>query len=250
MADQLALITGAASGIGRAAAEALVEGGWQVALADRDPAVEQIAAKLGGVGTVVDVRDTEAVDAWVNSQPEATALVNSAGICAGEYLIDSSDDDWTTVMDINLMGSVRSLRAFARNRVAAGGGGSAILIASNNAFWPCRSISQYCASKAAVLMLGKTAASELGEHNIRVNVVAPGETDTPMTHEALEDADEMREIVRRTPLGRIGYASDIGAAVRMLLSADAAWITGQLISVDGGISLRGESDLNPVHQEG
>jgi 3-oxoacyl-[acyl-carrier protein] reductase len=250
MADQLALVTGAASGIGRAAAEALVAGGWKVALADRDPGIEQVAAELGGVGTVVDVRDTAAVDAWVNSQSHAVALINSAGICAGEYLIDSSDEDWETVMDINLMGSVRVLRAFARNRVAAGGGGSAILIASNNAFWPCRSISQYCASKAAVSMLGKTAASELGEHNIRVNIVAPGETDTPMTHEALEDADEMREIVRRTPLGRIGYASDIGAAVRMLLSADAFWITGQLISVDGGISLRGESDLNPVHQEG
>jgi 3-oxoacyl-[acyl-carrier protein] reductase len=250
MADQLVLVTGAASGIGLAAAKALVEGGWSVALADRDAAVQRIASEMGGVGTVVDVRDTSAVDAWVNSHPQATALVNSAGICAGEYLVDSTDEDWETVMDINLMGSVRVLRAFARNRVAAGGGGSAILIASNNAFWPCRSISQYCASKAAVTMLGKTAASELGEHDIRVNIVAPGETDTPMTHEALEDEDEMREIVRRTPLGRIGYPSDIGAAVRMLLSNDAAWITGQLISVDGGISLRGESDLNPVHQEG
>ncbi|SEP61099.1 2,3-dihydro-2,3-dihydroxybenzoate dehydrogenase [Mycobacterium sp. 88mf] len=250
MTGQLALITGAASGIGRAAAEALAQAGWRLALADRDAAVEQVAAQVGGVGTVVDVRDTAAVDAWVNAHPDAVALVNSAGICAGEYLVDSSDEDWNTVLDINLMGSVRALRAFARNRIAAGGGGSAILIASNNAFWPCRSISQYCASKAAVTMLGKTAASELGEHDIRVNIVAPGETDTPMTHEALQDADEMREIVRRTPLGRIGHASDIGSAVRMLLSTDAAWITGQLISVDGGISLRGESDLNPVHQEG
>ncbi|MEE6166623.1 MULTISPECIES: SDR family NAD(P)-dependent oxidoreductase [unclassified Mycolicibacterium] len=250
MADRLALVTGAASGIGRASAQALVEAGWQVALADRDPAVEHVASEMGAVGTILDVRDTASVDAWANSHQDAVALVNSAGICAGEYLIDSTDEDWNTVMDINLMGSVRVLRAFARNRVAAGGGGAAILIASNNAFWPCRSISQYCASKAAVTMLGKTAASELGEHQIRVNVLAPGETDTPMTHEALEDEDEIREIVRRTPLGRIGYPSDIGAAVRMLLSPDASWITGQLISVDGGISLRGESDLNPVHQEG
>ncbi len=75
---------------------------------------------MGGVGTVVDVRDTAAVDAWVNAHPDAVALVNSAGICAGEYLVDSSDEDWNTVLDINLMGSVRALRAFARNRIAAG----------------------------------------------------------------------------------------------------------------------------------
>ncbi|MDT0488676.1 SDR family oxidoreductase, partial [Streptomyces doebereineriae] len=143
MTGQLALITGAASGIGRAAAEALAQAGWRLALADRDVAVEQVAAQVGGVGTVVDVRDTAAVDAWVNSHPDAVALVYSAGICAGEYLVDSSDEDWNTVLDINLMGSVRALRAFARNMIAAGGGGSAILIASNNAFWPCRSISQY-----------------------------------------------------------------------------------------------------------
>ena len=91
MTGQLALITGAASGIGRAAAEALAQAGWRLALADRDATVEQVAAQVGGVGTVVDVRDTAAVDAWVNAHPDAVALVNSAGICAGEYLVDSSD---------------------------------------------------------------------------------------------------------------------------------------------------------------
>ncbi|MBN6054906.1 SDR family oxidoreductase, partial [Nonomuraea sp. RK-328] len=244
------LITGGASGIGRAAAELLAQHGWVVDLADRDPAVVELGKSLGGAGTQLDVTDTAAVDAWVNSRPDAAALVTSAGICAGEYLVDSTDEQWDSIMNINFMGTVRALRAFARNRVAQGGGGAAVLIASNNAFWPARSISQYCASKAAILMLGKVAASELGEHGIRVNILAPGETETPMTAEALKECPEdLAEIERRTPLGRVGQAVDVGAAVRLLLSEDASWITGQLISADGGISLRGESDMNPVHQE-
>lgn len=240
------LVTGAASGIGEAIARQLSAGGDSVVLADRDPRVMQVADELGGLGTELDVRDTAAVDAWVNSAPHAHALVTSAGVCSGSRLIDSSDEDWDTILDINLMGTMRCLRAFGRNRVAAGGGGAAVLIASNNAFWPARGLGQYCASKAGVLMLGRVAASELGEHGVRVNIVAPGETDTPMTHEVLQGGNEAEEIIRRTPLGRLGRPDDIGTAVRALLSEDSAWITGQLISVDGGISLRGESDITNV----
>ncbi|MDX3006561.1 SDR family NAD(P)-dependent oxidoreductase [Kribbella solani] len=251
MSTRLALITGGASGIGLACAEALVANGWNVSIADRDPRVGAVAAGLGGRGHVLDVRDTAAVEAWVNEHPDAFGLVTSAGICAGEYLVDSTDEMWNTIMDINLMGTVRALRAFARNRTAAGDGGVATLIASNNAFWPARSIAQYCASKAAIVMLGKVAASELGQTGVRVNIVAPGETETPMTAEALkEHPHDLAEIERRTPFGRVGQPGDIGNAVRALMSDDCSWITGQLVSVDGGISLRGESDLNPVHQEG
>ncbi|MFD1250305.1 SDR family NAD(P)-dependent oxidoreductase [Nocardioides ginsengisoli] len=249
MVHGVALVTGAASGIGEGIAASLVRDGWTVRIADLSDRVKEVADRLGVQGTQLDVRDDRAVAAWVNESPDATALVTSAGICAGEALVDSTDEDWQSVLDINFMGTVRALRAFSRNRIAAGGGGAAVLIASNNAFWPARTIGPYCASKAAVLMLGRTSASELGEHQIRVNVVAPGETDTPMTHEALQDPAELNEIVRRTPLGRIGHPEDIADAVALLLQPGARWITGQLISVDGGISLRGESDLNPVHQD-
>lgn len=249
MSKPVALVSGAASGIGASIAAVLAAHGWSVALADRDPLVFEVARRLGGTGTVLDVRDNTAVTKWVDDHADAKALVTSAGVCAGELLVESSDEDWLSVLDINLMGTVRALRAFARSRIARGGGGAAVLIASNNAFWPARSIGPYCASKAGVLMLARVSASELGEYGIRVNVVAPGETYTPMTHEALEDAAELKEIVSRTPLGRIGYPEDIAKAVRLLLDPDAGWITGQLISVDGGISLRGESDLNPVHQD-
>jgi NAD(P)-dependent dehydrogenase (short-subunit alcohol dehydrogenase family) len=251
MSTKLVLITGGASGIGLACAEALVAQGWRVSLADRDPRVEEVAADLGGRGHVVDVRDTTAVDGWVNEYPDAFGLVTSAGICAGEYLIESTDEMWDTIMDINFMGTMRALRAFARNCAKSGCGGVATLIASNNAFWAARSIPQYCASKAAIVMLGKVAASELGEVGVRVNIVAPGETETPMTADALKEHPyDLAEIERRTPFGRVGQAGDIGTAVRALMSDDSAWITGQLISVDGGISLRGESDMNPVHQDG
>ncbi|MGW9438067.1 SDR family NAD(P)-dependent oxidoreductase [Streptomyces sp. NPDC055607] len=249
MTDRVALVTGGASGIGEAIATSLVRDGWSVRIADLSPRVKDVADRIGAVGTQVDVRDTDAVTAWVDSAPKATALVTSAGICSGEALVDSTDDDWQSVLDINFMGTVRALRAFGRNRIRAGGGGSAVLIASNNAFWPARTIGPYCSSKAAVLMLGRVSASELGEHQIRVNVVAPGETDTPMTNEALQDPLELGEIVRRTPLGRIGRPDDVADAVALLVQPGARWITGQLISVDGGISLRGESDLNPVHQD-
>lgn len=245
-ARRTALVTGAAGGIGKAVAEALAEAGWDVAIADRDAGVLEVAAALGGRGTVLDVTDAAAVDAWVGGEPGAYGLVNAAGICTGEALVDGDDAEWQRVLDVNLMGSVRVLRAFARNRVAAGGGGAAVLVASNNAFWPCRQLGAYCASKAGVLMLGRCAASELGEHGVRVNVLAPGETETPMTIEALEEPGEREEIVARTPLGRVGLPRDVATAARLLLSDDAAWITGQLISADGGISLRGESDLNPV----
>ncbi len=246
---RVVLMTGGASGIGLAAAEALAAEGWTVALADRDERVAAEAARLGGTGTRLDVRDTAAVDAWVAAHPDAEALVTSAGICAGQPLVESTDETWAAIMDINFMGTVRALRAFARVRLAAGGGGAAVLIASNNAFWPARAIAQYCASKAAVLMLGQVAASELGEHGVRVNILAPGQTETPMTAQALRDSPEdLAEIVRRTPLGRIGQAEDVGRAVRLLLSPDAAWITGQLVCADGGISLRGEADANPVNQ--
>lgn len=248
MSEHVALVTGGASGIGAGIVRALVEAGWDLRVADAQPGTAKAATSLGAVGHVVDVRDDEAITAWVNRYPEATALVTSAGVCAGQSLLQSTDADWHSVLDVNLMGSVRALRAFARNRVAAGGGGAVVLIGSNNAFWPARTLGPYCASKAAVMMLGRVAASELGEHQIRVNVVAPGETDTPMTRAALADPGELAEISRRTPLGRVGTPADIGSAVALLLDPGAAWITGQLISVDGGISLRGESDLNPVHQ--
>lgn len=244
--DPVALVTGAAGGIGKGVAEVLVEAGWSVAIADRDPEVLAVAEQLGGRGTVLDVTDQDAVDAWANGEPDAIGLVNSAGVCKGEALVVGTDAEWQEILDINLMGSVRVLRAFARNRLAAGGGGSAVLVASNNAFWPCRQMAAYCASKAGVLMLGRCVASELGEHDIRVNVLAPGETETPMTLEALDIPGERETIIERTPMGRLGLPRDIGLAARMLLSDDASWITGQLISADGGISLRGESDLNPV----
>lgn len=245
------LITGGASGIGLGIAEAVADAGWTVHLGDRDPRTPEVGASLGGTGTVLDVRNTAAVDAWTNLHRRADALVTSAGICAGDYLIDGTDEQWDTIMDINLMGTIRALRAWARNRRELGGGGSAVLISSNNAFWPARSVAQYCASKAAIVMVGKVAASELGETGTRVNIVAPGETETPMTAEAHRDfPDDVAETLRRTPLGRVGQPSDIGRAVRLLLSDDAGWVTGQLISVDGGISLRGESDLTVVHQEG
>jgi NAD(P)-dependent dehydrogenase (short-subunit alcohol dehydrogenase family) len=209
--------------------------------------VLDVARELSGRGTIVDVTSTDDVDRWVDGEPEAYALVTAAGICRGRLLPDSGDDEWHELLNTNLLGSMRVLRAFARLRVAAGGGGVALLIASNNAFWPGRSLSAYCASKAGVVMLGRCAATELGVHGIRVNILAPGETETPMIQPVLERDRFLRdEIIRRTPLGRVGLPRDVANAARSLLLDDAAWVTGQLLSADGGVTLRGEPDATPI----
>jgi NAD(P)-dependent dehydrogenase (short-subunit alcohol dehydrogenase family) len=240
------LITGAASGIGRATAEVLAGDGWFVAAADQDESVVTIGHRLGGTGTVVDVTSTAEVDSWVANAPPAQALVTAAGRCKGRLLVDSSDGEWNDLLAVNLLGSMRALRAWARCRLSAGGGGAAVLVASNNAFWPGRAISAYCASKAGVLMLGRCAASELGDHDIRINVLAPGVTETPMIAQTLARDPSLRDQnVERTPLRRLGTPRDVAKAVRLLLSDDASWITGQLLSADGGIALRGEPDADP-----
>jgi NAD(P)-dependent dehydrogenase (short-subunit alcohol dehydrogenase family) len=240
------LVTGAASGIGRAAAEALAEDGWFVVAADQDERVVTIADRLGGRGTVVDVANTGEIDSWVANAPLADALVTAAGRFGARSLVDSADREWEDLLAVNLLGSMKALRAWARTRIAAGGGGAAVLIASNNAFWPGRGLSAYCASKAGVLLLGRCAASELGEYDIRVNVLAPGVTDTPMIAQNLARQPSLTgHIVDRTPLGRLGSARDVALAVRVLLSDDASWITGQLLSADGGVTLRGEPDVEP-----
>ena len=244
--ERTVLITGAASGIGRATAEALAEDGWFVAAADQDDSVVTIGDRLGGSGTVVDVTSKADVDTWVANAPLADALVTAAGRFGQRLLVDSVDGEWEELLAVNLLGSMRALRAWARTRIAAGGGGAAVLVASNNAFWPGRGLSAYCASKAGVLLLGRCAASELGEYDIRVNVLAPGVTDTPMIAESFARHPSLkRDSIDRTPLRRLGSPVDVARAVRMLLSDDASWITGQLLSADGGVTLRGEPDGEP-----
>jgi NAD(P)-dependent dehydrogenase (short-subunit alcohol dehydrogenase family) len=244
--ERTVLITGAASGIGRATAEALAEDGWFVAAADQDDRVVTIAERLGGQGTVVDVANTADIDSWVANAPLADALVTAAGRLRVQPLVDSADGEWEDLLAVNLLGSMRALRAWARTRIAAGGGGAAVLVASNNAFWPGRGLSAYCASKAGVLLLGRCAASELGEYDMRVNVLAPGVTDTPMIAHNLARQPSLRgDIEDRTPLRRLGSPRDVALAVRVLLSDDASWITGQLLSADGGVTLRGEPDVEP-----
>jgi 3-oxoacyl-[acyl-carrier protein] reductase len=247
---RLALVTGAGSGIGEAIAAALAEEGWSLSLSDRSDSVLGVAERLGARGRIVDVCDASAVDAWIAGEPAAYALVSCAGVLVGGSLVEADDSAWRAAIDVNLIGSVRVLRAFARLRIDRGGQGAALLVASNNAFWPARNAGPYCVSKAGVWMLAKCAASELGQHGIRVNVLAPGETETPLTAKALEMPGVLEEIVRRTPLRRIGQPADIARVARLLLSDDGSWITGQLISADGGISLRGETDVYPEPDPG
>ena len=193
----------------------------------------------------IDVRDEAAVDAWFAALPDSPdVLVNAAGSGGLARIVDLDFTEWRRVLDINLDGTFLALRAAARRMVAAGRGGSVVNVASINQEWALNGFGAYCSSKAAVQMLTKVAALELGPHDINVNAIAPGPVDTPLSAglHAIPGADA--EIEDRTPLGRRWGRPDEQAAVAAFLaSEDGHWITGRSITVDGGHSLVGEPDF-------
>ena len=236
-----AIVTGASQGIGKGIAERLAEAGANVAICSRaqdrvDPVAEAIEDE-GGTAFAMEcnVRDTEAVEAFVDATVEefggVDLLVNNAG---GEFLADFeeiSENGWKAIVDLNLHGTRHCTQA-AGEYMRENGGGDIINISSVNGQHPCPGESHYGASKAAVIDLTETLATEWAEAEIAVNCVAPGLIQTPGVAETLGiDADEMppRERVDR----RIGYAEDIADVVQFLASPAAAFMTGETVTVRG-----------------
>jgi 3-oxoacyl-[acyl-carrier protein] reductase len=241
LAGRVALVTGAARGIGRATAAVLAAEGATVALADRDEAGAVDAARaLGGAafGLGVDVADAGSVRAAVALVLERAGridvLVNNAGITRDATLLKTSEEDWDAVVDVNLKGTFLVGRAVAADMVAKGTGvilNAASVVGVNGNFGQ----SNYVASKAGVIGLTKVWARELGRKGVRVNCVAPGFIDTDMTaHMPSEALAGMRAA---TPLGRLGRPEEVARAYAFLASDDAAFIHGQVLGVDGGLVL-------------
>ncbi|KLO42401.1 hypothetical protein ABW17_12280 [Mycobacterium nebraskense] len=236
------VVTGGASGIGLAVAEAAAEVGSAVMLADRDRAALDAAhVELKRLGTPVAIHQVDVADAaQVQGLVEATlsafgrvhGLVTSAGIERSAPALEMREDDFDEVLRVNLKGSFLCAQAFGRAMMDARSGGSIVTVSSALAFSGRVNAASYTASKGAVVSLTKSLAIEWGPHDIRVNSVAPGLIDTPIA--AGMPAEHRQGYTSRTPLGRIGTPQDVAKVIRFLLSDEAAYVTGQTIVVNGG----------------
>lgn len=241
MTRNIALVTGAAQGIGYACAEALAEDGFQLVLADINAAgVEEAARKLGNgtVGIACDLGNVEQIDAMF-AKIEAElgfvhTLVNNAGVALPGNFLDYSLDDFRKVIDVNLTGLFYASQRASKAMVAQEINGSIVNMSSINAVVAIPAIPAYCASKGGVMQLTKSMSLALAPHGIRVNAVGPGSIDTEMMAGVNANPEAMKMAMSRTPLQRMGTAREIGDVVAFLASKKASYITGETIYVDGG----------------
>lgn len=243
-----AVITGAGSGIGAVLARHAAKDGYRVAAWDVDESAVRATATAIGEACVpsrVDITDDDAVRAAVADLPEAPALVvNNAGVVRFGPLLELSAADWRTALDVNLTGTFLVARAAAARMIAEGLDGSIVNISSINGLAAAPGAGAYTASKAGVVMLTEHMALEWGAHGIRVNAVAPGLIDAGMSDAIYADPEVRRLRSGRVPLGRLGTAQDVADTVLFLGSDRAAYVTGQTLAVDGGIT-RGALNAMP-----
>jgi NAD(P)-dependent dehydrogenase (short-subunit alcohol dehydrogenase family) len=239
-----AFVTGAGRGIGRGIALSLAADGYAVtgisrSASDLDELSEVALETLGArVRTAVcDVRDTEQLEALIGSAG-ADVLVTAAGINRPGPLTEVSVPDILAVVEINVIGTLLACRAFGRASIAAGRPGKVVTISSQMGVVGYPGRVPYCASKHAVNGLTKALALEWASHGIRVNAVAPTFVRTPFTEPMFADPQFEREVLDLIPLGQIAEVEDVTAAIRFLLSPGARMITGHVLAVDGGWTVR------------
>jgi len=242
LAGEVALVTGASRGIGRAVLIALARAGATVVgTATTEPGAQSIDTHLKefgahGRGAVLDVRDAARCDALIERVQadfgKLSVLVNNAGITRDALAMRMKDDDWTAVIDTNLSAAFRLARAVLRGMMKAKHGRiiniTSVVAASGN---PGQS--NYAAAKAGLEGMSRALAREVGSRGICVNCIAPGFVDTDMTRSLGEP--QTQALLAQIPLGRLGHADEIAAAVVYLASPAAAYITGTTLHVNGGM---------------
>jgi 3-oxoacyl-[acyl-carrier protein] reductase len=233
---KLALVTGGSRGIGRAIALELGRAGAEVVVGYRTgrEEAEAVASEIGGRAVEADVSDAESAKALVETAGDLDVLVNNAGLTRDGLLVRMSDDDWRTVIDTNLSSVFYTCRAAARPmmRKRAGSIVNVSSIVGVHGNW---GQTNYAASKAGIIGFTKSLARELGSRNVRANVVAPGYVTTQLTEVLPEEATAA--MLQNTPLGRLGDPEDVAGAVRFLCSDAAAFVTGDVLLVDGGLGM-------------
>jgi NAD(P)-dependent dehydrogenase (short-subunit alcohol dehydrogenase family) len=238
--DQVVLITGAAQGIGAACAQRFAHEGARVILADvNDDAGQALATELHGHYVHCDVGRKTQIDALMEKTiglyGRVDVLVNNAGIFKSSPFLEVSEEDFDAVMRVNLKGSFLMAQAAARAMVLKKTLGSIINMSSVNGVLAIPSIASYNMSKGGINQLTRVAALALADHGIRVNAVAPGTIATELAQKAvLTDEAAKAKILSRTPMRRLGEPSEIADVVAWLASDAASYITGEIITVDGG----------------
>jgi NAD(P)-dependent dehydrogenase (short-subunit alcohol dehydrogenase family) len=250
--NKVAIVTGAGMGIGQAVALALAREGAKVAVADiNDQAgsttVSQIQAAGGeaffqhaDVGSTEDVR--RLVEETVARFGRLDVLVNNAGVAVAGSVTEISEDDWNRLINIHLTGTWRGMK-FAIPHMVRGGGGSIVNMASVQAIMGIQGWSGYAAAKGGIVALTQQAAVDYGGRNIRVNAIAPGTIMTPMNEKIFEEAENPDELIGTWnswhALGRFGQPEEVADLVVFLASDESSFITGDVIKIDGGMSIKG-----------
>ncbi len=241
---KVVLVTGGARGIGKAITERFHAAGANVAIAGRNAEVAQaLAVELSArgakcAGYTCDVAVPAQIDALVDGVVKdfgkLDVLINNAGVTQDGLMVRMSDDAWHTVLNTNLTGAFQLMRAAARVMLRARSG-CIVNVASVVGLIGNAGQANYCAAKAGLIGLTKSAAREFSSRGVRVNAVAPGLVETDMT--AKLNDEQKKALLTGVPLGRAGTIADIAGPVCFLASDDAAYITGQVLSVDGGMAM-------------
>src|SRR5947209_10942700 len=243
-----AVVVGGTSGIGLAIARGLAEAGADVVpTSRRAERVEAAAKEIEGRGrrtlrAVSDVADRSSLqrvlDACVEEFGRVDILVNSAGRTKRAPTLDFSEEDWNGIIETNLTGTLRACQVFGRHMLERGYG-RIINIASLSTFVALYEVAAYAASKAAVASLTKSLAIEWAQHGVCVNGIAPGVFRTPLNEKLLDETARGKEFLARTPMRRFGQVNELAGAAVFLASDSASFVTGEILTVDGGFLASG-----------
>jgi NAD(P)-dependent dehydrogenase (short-subunit alcohol dehydrogenase family) len=248
LSGRVSVVIGGTSGIGRAIAHGLAEAGSEVICSSRrEDQVETTAAEIEALGRrtircTSDVTDRASLqnllDQSINALGKVDVLVNCAGTTKRTPTLEVADDEWDSIIETNLTGTLRGCQVFGRHMIA-NGYGRIINIASLSTFVALYEVAAYAASKAAVAALTKSLAVEWAKKGVNVNAIAPGVFRTALNTKLLDETPRGQEFLTRTPMGRFGAVEELAGAAVFLASDAASFVTGEVMVVDGGFLASG-----------